>query len=373
MDADAAYAEAVRRIERARAEGADQLDLGISGLNRLPSGIANCHSVTWLKINGSSISSLKPIGNMKWLWQLDAFDVISLQDISALSELPSLAVFACEGSGLRDVGPLSNQEALIELNLKSTNVLDLRPIKELQGLRDKPFLFGLTFKNTEATRLDPEIARIAEIDDNTERAAALFDYLEDWEPPVLSGVSLEAEIIEPIPSVSPIQRAQVEFLITSTPATRASSHHLRAQLSEALTSIPAAPGSNRLPEEFQVFEAIRDLLAAVETETEGDSVAEDRIATLEALIAGLEAKVAELSVQLGTALGENADLAAKIKELEGKDGSPSSWKLGGDEMVVGSIKTFHWFVRIGGVGGMIHLLGPQSPAIKMLLDVLGKF
>ncbi|MDJ0627982.1 MAG: hypothetical protein QNJ44_06950 [Rhodobacter sp.] len=41
----------------------------------------------------------------------------------------------------------------------------------------------MSFRDSEATLVDPQIARIAEIEDDGERAKALFAYLEDWVPP----------------------------------------------------------------------------------------------------------------------------------------------------------------------------------------------
>ncbi len=44
-------------------------------------------------------------------------------------------------------------------------------------------LRGLHFKDTAATKADPRIAEIAEIENAAERALTLFAYLEDWVPP----------------------------------------------------------------------------------------------------------------------------------------------------------------------------------------------
>jgi internalin A len=66
------WKEAVRRIEEARAEGRENLDLGGLGLASLPAEIGNCTSLETLYLNNNQLTALpKEIGNCSSLQTLD--------------------------------------------------------------------------------------------------------------------------------------------------------------------------------------------------------------------------------------------------------------------------------------------------------------
>ena len=105
-----------------------------------------------------------------------------------------------------DLVTLSRLKNLSSLYLNDTNLLDLRPLVGLTRLMTEPGVRtweGLHFKDTAATRLDPRIAEIAEIKDNTERARVLFDYLKDWVPPPQPGDM-------PVPNATGLRYGTVE-------------------------------------------------------------------------------------------------------------------------------------------------------------------
>lgn len=215
-DADKAYAAAKKAIAEARVSGAKRLDLsgyvddGIyKALNRLPPEIANLKDLTWLALWHTQISDIAALRGMTRLTYLDLsrtqisdFSVLQgmtgltelnlsgtqISDISVLQGLTGLTYLNLSRTQISDAALplLATQQNLSTLNLSGTNVLDIRPLRVLALLASaagKNPWNGLHFKDTSATRLDPHIAEIAEIENNAERARVLFDYLKDWVPP----------------------------------------------------------------------------------------------------------------------------------------------------------------------------------------------
>ncbi|WP_415919241.1 hypothetical protein [Tateyamaria sp. SN6-1] len=111
----------------------------------------------------------------------------------------------------------------------------------------------MTFLHCAATGIDPRIKEISEIEDDSERARALFDYLKDWTPPgappplLLTGPLLSDSLIE-------IERAADEFYaasLTDTSAKPVDQRH--ADLVEALNFIStrlSGTTENRLGKEI---------------------------------------------------------------------------------------------------------------------------
>ena len=163
-DAETAFAKAQEQIARVRREGAEKLDFNseeFRALDRLPKEIGACHSLRLLDLDYTNVSDLNP-----------------LKDLKALTEL------RLSETNVTDLNPLSRLTELTQLWLDDTPVIDLRPIRGLRRLAEEPGSLGLTFEYCAACVADPEIDDISYIEDNVERAATLFDYLEDWVPPV---------------------------------------------------------------------------------------------------------------------------------------------------------------------------------------------
>ncbi len=228
-DAEQAYAKAERMIAEAKATGATMLslnrtethaleglppeiaeltelevldlagtqvsDLGaLSGLTSLTDlrltgtqvsdlgALSGLTSLTKLWLGGTQVSDLGALSGLTSLTEL-VLDGAQVSDVGALLGLTSLIGLGLEGTQVSDVGALSGLTSLTTLWLSGTQVSDLRPLRGLQQLVKAPYFDGLTFKDCAAARADAEIARIAEIEDASERARALFAYLEDWVPP----------------------------------------------------------------------------------------------------------------------------------------------------------------------------------------------
>jgi len=174
-DADTAFARAQDKIKLARTKEIKELRLNFAtfrALKRLPEEIGACDTLRVLFLDNTSVSDLTP-----------------------LSGLTGLRALSLNETGVTDLAPLSRLNELKVLDLDNTPVIDLRLLRGLRRLAEDPRNPGLTFKDCAACEADPEIARISGIVDYKERAAALFDYLEDWVPPgeAADGVAGPAE------------------------------------------------------------------------------------------------------------------------------------------------------------------------------------
>ncbi|MDU8929392.1 leucine-rich repeat domain-containing protein [Alisedimentitalea sp. MJ-SS2] len=228
-DAANAYAFAQRLIEQERREQTGTLDLWLRetrGLETLPPEIADLTVLTSLHLGNTQITDLTPIANLTALTELNLWDT-QVADITPVAGLKTLTSLHLMGTQVTDIEPVSNLSALTSLNLlgtqvadispvaglsalaalnlcysrvtdissiaglssltslnlTKTQVADLRPIRTLSrlGTDDAPWNDGLTFDNSLLTRLDPDLARLAQIADETARARNTLAYLNTLE------------------------------------------------------------------------------------------------------------------------------------------------------------------------------------------------
>jgi hypothetical protein len=220
-----AYDQAVKLVDRARVENAEELVFPrdkFENLTELPSSISQLHNLKRLDLSKTSISRLPVTGFAKSLEELDVstgvirqfewFDSIrnikkiwlsnnkALEDISALTfchsltgldldatfvsnlkpiaTLSSLTTLRLSKTPVWDLRPLERLVEIDRLDLTDTQVLELRPLLNLRKLMHSPSGPGLTFANCKAAQNDSTIAEIAAIPDAKERAGTLFHYLE---------------------------------------------------------------------------------------------------------------------------------------------------------------------------------------------------
>ena len=163
-DPQAAFDEATRLVDEAIAEREDWLDFfDWHALTTLPPQIATMWELRRLDLDNTRIS-----------------------DLSVLSDLTGLQQLYLNNTRISDISALSGLTGLLGLDLDNTRVVDLRPVLNMPKLKDDPFAFGLTFKNTPACDAIPALREVAEIVDAEERAAEVFRILEalpeDWVP-----------------------------------------------------------------------------------------------------------------------------------------------------------------------------------------------
>ncbi|WP_375174154.1 leucine-rich repeat domain-containing protein [Pseudooceanicola sp.] len=144
--------------------------------------IRNLISLRSLFLSMTQVSDLDPLRGLTKLETL-TFRISQVSDIEPIRGLTALEYLALDNTQVSDIDPIRGLTALEYLDLDNTPVSDLRPLKGIVRLADAPDHGGLTFKGIAATRHDPKLAEIAEIEDNAERARTLFGYLKDWEPP----------------------------------------------------------------------------------------------------------------------------------------------------------------------------------------------
>lgn len=129
-----AYAEATRRIEKARRLRIDHLTFeDLPELTRLPS-MKQLGRLRSLKLRGTKVSDLTEVVNLTALQDLELWDT-PVSDISPLAQLTSLANLDLDGTLVRDLRPLRKLSELRVLYLRRTRVTDLSPLSKMQSLR----------------------------------------------------------------------------------------------------------------------------------------------------------------------------------------------------------------------------------------------
>jgi hypothetical protein len=139
--------------------------------------------LTELSLQSTQVSDLSPLRELTGLTGLELSGT-QVSDLSPLRNLTGLTRLWLDGTQVSDLSPLRELTGLTSLWLDGIPATDLRALRKLTRLSTEPENCGLTFEDTDATRMDPRIAKIAEIGDKAERARVLFDYLEAWVPPV---------------------------------------------------------------------------------------------------------------------------------------------------------------------------------------------
>jgi len=181
---------------------------GLTELNLSRTGVTNLTPLSsltglWdLRLSGSSVTELSTLTGLRWLWLNDT----GVTDLTPLSGSKRLTTLCLNGTAVIDLTPLTGLKAMHWLELDDTKITDLSPLRSLSQLNDlhlnrsavtdlrpllgldrlisdpAPFDGGLQIMGCAACDIDPRIGEIAEIEDDSDRARALFEYLEDWVP-----------------------------------------------------------------------------------------------------------------------------------------------------------------------------------------------
>jgi hypothetical protein len=216
--------------------------------------IAELTALTMLDLSSTQVSDITPIAELTALTMLDLTST-QVSDITPIAQLTALTRLNLNNTQVSDLTPIAELTALTWLNLNSTQVSDLRPLKFLRKLAEFNEVGGLSFHNTVATRLDPRIARIAEIGENKNRTTKLFAYLEDWKPPT-DDEAIEAVLRGPVLSESLVdlrktgERFEATTLAESPSRDKDQDHdNLTQVLSYAAARMGRTEAQNRIGEE----------------------------------------------------------------------------------------------------------------------------
>ncbi|MEC8197305.1 MAG: leucine-rich repeat domain-containing protein, partial [Pseudomonadota bacterium] len=184
-DAEKAYAAAERLIEQAKDEGWEALsfdEAAFRALEVLPDSLSDLTNLAMLDLDGTLVSDVRPLRALTNLTRL-YLSATRVTIVTPLRWLTKLKTLDLRYTQVKDIAPLQRLTNLTRLYLNNTQVEDLRPIVGLTKLMSEPVSFGLWFRDTRATQIDPKIALISEIHDSATRSQTLFDYLQDWQPP----------------------------------------------------------------------------------------------------------------------------------------------------------------------------------------------
>lgn len=173
MSAEEAYQEAVRRIDEAARNQAEQLILAdLDDLETLPPEIGSITGLLELDLDGTKIS-----------------------DLGFVHSLKSFSALLLSGTKIANLGPLKGLGSLQFLEIINTCVTDLRPLLSLKVLWENAgypvgstgFKGGLAFTNTPATQNDPNLAALAQTEDIKIRAQTTRAHLQSlpsWPEPL---------------------------------------------------------------------------------------------------------------------------------------------------------------------------------------------
>lgn len=103
-------------------------------------------------------------------------------DVTPIFNLRNLIFLQIDNTQVTDLTPLGNLQNLELLNVRQSDVADLRPLRQLFHNLNTPWAFNIMFNDTPATRIDPELRRLSEIKDDqarTEKTLAYLNSLDD--------------------------------------------------------------------------------------------------------------------------------------------------------------------------------------------------
>lgn len=200
----------------AKMTGLRYLRLGSSSITSI-SALSEMRDLSRLEISDTAVSDLTPLQSCEALTELDASGT-GVKSIEPLKNLSNLRTLRLTGSQLEDISPLKQLINLQYLNIARTPVADIRPIQHIaqnliqkeQTIKkalnervlkevskkqkdDRSVLsslleqleiddFGFNYALTEATALDPELARLSKL--GVRETLDYLETLDDQWPPI---------------------------------------------------------------------------------------------------------------------------------------------------------------------------------------------
>ncbi|MEM6466076.1 MAG: leucine-rich repeat domain-containing protein [Pseudomonadota bacterium] len=156
-------------------ERLENLDLSNTQIADL-TPIAGLSGLTRLDLHNSQVADLAPIAGLSALTRL-YLDNTQVADLISISELTALKSLYLNNTQVSDLTPISGLLNLTTLAISDTNTADLKPISNLTKLGQRGSLGGLFFEDIIATKFDPELARLSEIDNDEDRTEQTLAYL----------------------------------------------------------------------------------------------------------------------------------------------------------------------------------------------------
>lgn len=321
-------------------------------------------------LSHTMVSDLLPLKSLTNL-QVINLNNTKVSDLSPLRGLIHLEEIILDHTLVNDLSPLQTLTKLRTLFLDDTKVSDLRPIAGLEQIASEHKMHGITFRFTPATKLDPRLAELAEINDRDERVRQTLEYLRrlpSWPSPYIPNGSPKQPIVSATEKTSvKAAKAQIRYLLQNPVLTRLSAQQFAGQIKDALREVPATQG-NKLAEPLQTMLEFAEALELLAPTSELATDQLDR-GKLELRIAHLEALV----IRLGQQLHE------EIKAREATDALTRKGEFGREfakEAGKQTAQLMFWVPKIVvGVGvyqAATHFLGVGNPVLEVFSRFVGK-
>ena len=209
--------------------------------------LADLHALKNLALGRTNVIDITPLLGLTSLEWLAIYDT-QISNFAPLANLTKLKSLYLGQTKIGELGSLANKTELESLSLDFTEVSDLRPIRDLP-LNVGEEQDGLSFSYTPATEKDPELARLAKIEDNATRTRDTLAYLKTlppWPEPYLPEAAPNDPPSEPLaaPPTPPEQDPALPLIwgpqgfaflasrVDADPVTEAALDDLRALLDD---------------------------------------------------------------------------------------------------------------------------------------------
>jgi Leucine-rich repeat (LRR) protein len=181
------------------------------------SPLAGLSALRRLFLTGTAVADLAPLAGLENLVHL-YIGHTEVMDLSPLSKLNSLQWLFLDHTPVADLAPLAGHNDLQNLSLNGTAARDLRPLLRLTRLGTL-HNFGLSFQDSEATRLDADLSRLSGIknlQDCARQTLAYLHALPPWPEPYTPRAKPDGLIPQPIgqrePEVPPSVPAPLQVV-----------------------------------------------------------------------------------------------------------------------------------------------------------------
>ena len=139
-----------------------------------------------LALNSTKVADIAPLGTLTAL-QILYLSNTQVADIAPLGTLTALQILYLNGTKVADIAPLQHHPALRQFSARKSDITDFRPLLTWPALRTEAkrtvlFRSYLQIENSAATRADPELAKIVQENNVTERIHSILDYLATLPP-----------------------------------------------------------------------------------------------------------------------------------------------------------------------------------------------